>query len=306
MSDWAAVLPSALDGIRYGIVLLDKDLQARFINRAYYRMWALPPPPLGKIYHITDLVAHARNIGAYDTGGEEMDDYVRGRLALIRDGTQPPMPLRLSNGRILNFESQILSDGGRMLTFDDITDLVQTADRLRVLATIDDLTKLLNRRQFMDSLTNAFSQARRHGRPLSVLMIDADDFKRINDRHGHSAGDDVLRSMAQRCLDVVRKSDIVGRLGGEEFAIALCDTDMPDALQTAERLRRGVAREPFTVDGDKLHVTVSIGVAARCAHDSDPGDLLRFADRALYAAKANGRNCVVADMGHQQAAKHAP
>src|SRR5882724_573661 len=155
-----------------------------------------------------------------------------------------------------------------MITFDDITDLAQAADQLRVLATVDDLTKLLNRQHFLDSLKSEFSRAQRHGRPLSGLMIDADDFKRINDRHGHSAADDVLRSMAERCLGVVSKSDFVGRLGGEEFAIALSDTDMPDAFQTAERLCREVAAEPFTVDGDKLHVTVSIGVAARRAQHS--------------------------------------
>jgi diguanylate cyclase (GGDEF)-like protein len=299
MSDWTSVLTSALDGIRYGIVLLNKDFEARFINRAYYRMFALTPPPSGMAYHLTDLIAHARAAGVYDTGGQAIDDYVRARLALIQNGTQSTMQLKVSGGRILNFEAKILPDGGRMITFDDITDLVQAADQLRVLATVDDLTKLLNRRHFLDSLKSEFSRAQRDGRPLSVLMIDADDFKRINDRHGHSAGDDVLRAMAERCLGVVRESDIVGRLGGEEFAIALSDTDMPDAFQTAERLRRGVAAEPFAVDGDKLHVTVSIGVAARRAQHSDPDDLLRFADRALYAAKANGRNCVVADIGQQ-------
>jgi len=297
MSDWASVLTSALDGIRYGIVLLDKDFEARFINRAYYRIFALPPPSSGETYHLSDLIAHARTTGVYDTAGQAMDDYVRQRLALIREGTQSAMQFRVSDGRILNFEAKILPDGGRMMTFDDVTGLVQAADKLRVLATVDDLTKLLNRRHFLDSLKNEFSRAQRHGRPLSVLMIDADDFKQVNDRHGHAAGDDVLRAMAERCLGVVRENDIAGRLGGEEFAIALADTDMPDALQTAERLCRGVAAEPFTVDGDRLHVTVSIGVAARRTQHSDPGDLLRFADRALYAAKANGRNCVVADIG---------
>jgi diguanylate cyclase (GGDEF)-like protein len=299
MSEGISVLTSALDAIRYGIVLLDKDFEARFINHAYYRMFALAPPPSGAAYHLTDLIAHARTTGVYDTGGQAIDDYVRARFALIQNGTRSAMQFKVSDGRILNFEAKILPDGGRMITFDDITDLVQAAERLRVLATVDDLTKLLNRRHFLDSLKSEFSRAQRHDRPLSVLMIDADDFKGINDRHGHSAGDDVLRSMAERCRGVVRESDIVGRLGGEEFAIALSDTDMPNAVQTAERLCRGVAAEPFAVDGDKLHVTVSIGVAARRAQISDPDDLLRFADRVLYAAKANGRNCVVADIDHQ-------
>src|SRR5260370_38687607 len=85
MSDWASVLTSALDGIRYGIVLLDKDFEARFINRAYYRIFALTPPPPGRTYHLSDLIDHARAIGVYDTPAQPMDDYIRERLALIRD-----------------------------------------------------------------------------------------------------------------------------------------------------------------------------------------------------------------------------
>jgi diguanylate cyclase (GGDEF)-like protein len=299
MSDWTSVLMSALDEIRYGIVLLDKNFEARFINRAYYGMFALKPPSPGMTYRLSDLIAHASSAGVYDTGGQAMDDYIRERLALIHNGTQSAMHLKVSFGRILNFESKVLPDGSRMLTFDDITDLVQASDKLRVLATVDDLTKVLNRRHFLDSLKTAFSRAQHHDRPLAVMMIDADDFKQVNARHGHSAGDDVLRVMAERCRGAVRESDIVGRVGGEEFAVALTDTDMTGALETAERLRRGVAAEPFAVGGDKLYLTVSVGVAARRALGSDPGDLLRFADRALYAAKANGRNCVVADIGHQ-------
>ena len=150
MSDWTSVLMSALDEIRYGIVLLDKNFEARFINRAYYGMFALKPPSPGMTYRLSDLIAHASSAGVYDTGGQAMDDYIRERLALIRNGTQSAMHLKVSFGRILNFESKILPDGGRMLTFDDITDLVQTTDKLRVLATVDDLTKVLNRRHFLD------------------------------------------------------------------------------------------------------------------------------------------------------------
>ncbi len=91
----------------------------------------------------------------------------------------------------------------------------------------------------------------------------------------------------------------MGRLGGAAFAIALADTDMQEAHNTAERLRRGIADESFAVEGDRRQVTVSIGVAARRVQHTDPSDLLRFADRALYAAKANGRNCVVADTGRE-------
>jgi diguanylate cyclase (GGDEF)-like protein len=299
MMDWASVLTSALDEVGYGILLLDSDLQARFINRAYYRIWGLPPPPTGTTYNFPDLMAHGRKTGILKIAPTAMDDYVSRRIAQVRSGNQPPVQLRLTDGRTLQFECIALPDGGRMLTYADISELVHTADQLRELATIDDLTKLPNRRQFLTSLDGEFARALRHDWPLSVVMIDADNFKLINDRHGHSVGDDVLRVIAERFRGSVRKSDILGRVGGEEFAAALTEIDMPGALQTAERLCREVAAEPFEVGDDSLTVTVSVGVAARRAQDTDPGELLRLADRALYAAKAAGRNRVSADLGAQ-------
>ena len=295
--DWASVLTSALDEVGYGILLLDSDLQARFINQAYYRIWGLPPAPAGTTYNFPDLMAYGRKTGILKIAPTAMDDYVSERIAQVRAGRQPPVQLRLTDGRTLQFECIALPDGGRMLTYADISELVHTADQLRELATIDDLTKLPNRRQFLLALDGEFARALSQDWPLSVVMIDADNFKLINDRHGHSVGDGVLRVMAERFRGSVRKGDILGRVGGEEFAAALTEIDMPGALQTAERMCREVAAEPFEVGDDRLRITVSVGVAARRAQDTDPGELLRLADRALYAAKAAGRNCVSADLG---------
>jgi diguanylate cyclase (GGDEF)-like protein len=297
MMDWASVLTSALDEVGYGILLLDSDLQARFINQAYYRIWGLPPAPAGTTYNFPDLMAYGRKTGILKISPTAMDDYVSERIAQVRAGRQPPVQLRLTDGRTLQFECIALPDGGRMLTYADISELVHTADQLRELATIDDLTKLPNRRQFLLALDGEFARALSQDWPLSVVMIDADNFKLINDRHGHSVGDGVLRVMAERFRGSVRKGDILGRVGGEEFAAALTEIDMPGALQTAERMCREVAAEPFEVGDDRLRITVSVGVAARRAQDTDPGELLRLADRALYAAKAAGRNCVSADLG---------
>ena len=295
--DWASVLTSALDEVGYGILLLDSDLQARFINQAYYRIWGLPPAPAGTTYNFPDLMAYGQKTGILKIAPTAMDDYVSERIAQVRAGRQPPVQLRLTDGRTLQFECIALPDGGRMLTYADISELVHTADQLRELATIDDLTKLPNRRQFLLALDGEFARALSQDWPLSVVMIDADNFKLINDRHGHSVGDGVLRVMAERFRGSVRKGDILGRVGGEEFAAALTEIDMPGALQTAERMCREVAAEPFEVGDDRLRITVSVGVAARRAQDTDPGELLRLADRALYAAKAAGRNCVSADLG---------
>src|SRR5215475_6462072 len=194
MADWTTVLASALDEVEYGIVLLDKDMRARFINRAYHQMLALPAPPAGEIYHYADILDFARKVSLWDVPASAVDDYVANRLALVQSGAQPTVNLKFRDGRTFKFVCKVLPDGGRMLTYADITDLVQTAEQLEILATVDDLTKVLNRRQFLASFEREFNRAISDERPLAVMMIDADDFKRINDQHGHSVGDEVLRA----------------------------------------------------------------------------------------------------------------
>jgi diguanylate cyclase (GGDEF)-like protein len=280
------MLMSALNEIESGLVILDKDFQAQLINRAFYKIWALPELSDGSTYNFADIVEHGRQTGLYITAPGSVQDYVRQRKGR----------LRLSDGRILKFGCKALPDGGRLMTFDDISAFVRAAELLRDLAGIDELTKLPNRRQFLKSLETEFARVQRFDRPLSVLMIDADDFKLINDRHGHFAGDEVLQALAIRLRGIVRQIDLLGRLGGEEFAVALMDTDMPAALETAERLRREIAAEPFQIAAGKIQVTVSVGVATRRARDDNAAQLLSLADKAMYLAKSGGRNRVIANL----------
>jgi diguanylate cyclase (GGDEF)-like protein len=277
---------SVLDEVESGLVVLDKDFQAQFINRAFYQMWELPKLSDGSIYNFADVVEHGRRTGLYITAPGSVQDYVRQRKGR----------LRLSDGRILKFGCKALPDGGRLMTFDDISGFVRAAELLRELADVDERTKLPNRRQFLRSLETEFARVQRYDRPLSVLMIDADDFKLINDRHGHFAGDEVLQALAIRLRGIVRQIDLLGRLGGEEFAVALMETDMPAALETAERLRREIAAEPFQVAAGKIQVTVSVGVATRRARDDNAAQLLSLADKAMYLAKTGGRNRVIANL----------
>jgi diguanylate cyclase (GGDEF)-like protein len=282
----AAVPMSVLNEIESGLVLLDKNFQAQFINRAFYKIWGLPELSTGSIYNFADIVEHGRRTGLYVTAPGSIQDYVRQRKGR----------LRLSDGRILKFRCKALPDGGRLMTFDEITDFVRTAELLRELAGVDELTKLPNRRQFLKSLEAEFARVQRYDRPLSVLMIDADEFKQINDRYGHFAGDEVLQALAVRLRGGVRQIDLLGRLGGEEFAVALMETDMPAALETAERLRREIAAEPFDVGAANIQVTVSVGVATRRASDDNAAQLLSLADKAMYLAKTAGRNRVIANL----------
>jgi diguanylate cyclase (GGDEF)-like protein len=169
--------------------------------------------------------------------------------------------------------------------------LSETLEALRRMATRDQLTGLLNRREFERILMEEDERVRRFKMSLSLVMVDIDHFKSVNDTHGHSVGDIVLREVARRVADEVRTVDRAVRFGGEELVLILVQTERAGAIDTAKRVVAAVAREPvFVSESLSLKVTVSAGAAAMPA-DADSGlALLNAADKALYAAKARGRN----------------
>ena len=164
-------------------------------------------------------------------------------------------------------------------------------------AITDALTGLHNRRYMETHLASLVEQAHARGKPLTVLVLDIDFFKAVNDTHGHDAGDDVLREFAVRLKKSIRGIDLACRLGGEEFVVVMPDTDMAVATMVAERLRRRIAADPFAIHkGErKVAVTISIGLAALAGPDDGAANVLKRADQALYKAKRDGRNRVVAD-----------
>jgi len=166
-------------------------------------------------------------------------------------------------------------------------------ERYEFLARTDPLTGCANRRTLLEKLHSEIERARRYGLALSVLMIDLDHFKGVNDTRGHLAGDDVLRQVAQLLRSVMRSVDVVARYGGEEFLVVLPETADPGAMSFAERVRERVADHDFAAGGDPLSVTVSVGVATVApGTETDADDLLARADAALYRAKRDGRNLV--------------
>jgi diguanylate cyclase (GGDEF)-like protein len=168
--------------------------------------------------------------------------------------------------------------------------LGDTLEALRRLATRDELTGLLNRREYDRILLDESDRAQRFGQPLGLAIIDIDRFKAINDTHGHPAGDAVLRETAKRIAGAVRTVDRVARIGGEEFALILVQTDAAFALEVARRALVAVAREPIRLDnGVALEVTASAGVAELPGDATSAADLFAAADRALFAAKEGGR-----------------
>ena len=169
-------------------------------------------------------------------------------------------------------------------------------------AITDPLTGVYNRRGLFQMGEAEFLRARRIKRPFSVLMLDIDHFKRVNDTYGHATGDQTLRGLTERCRTLLRGVDMVGRYGGEEFVILLPETNLESARLVAERLRQTIAKEPFATDSGPLRITISIGVAEAIKREI-LGTLIERADAALYDAKRAGRNCVVAnetDQTHSQ------
>ena len=173
----------------------------------------------------------------------------------------------------------------------DITERKGLERELRRLATVDPLTGAFNRRYFLSAASQEMERAVRYGGSLSLLMIDIDHFKRVNDRFGHALGDEVLRKTVEVCRANLREVDIFARLGGEEFAALLPQTASVGALGLAERLRRAVAEMVVPLAGGDLRVTVSVGVAERSVETTFE-HLMSRADQALYAAKETGRNRV--------------
>jgi two-component system cell cycle response regulator len=219
------------------------------------------------------------------TSLNDIDSKRRGQAAGADDFlTKPVSPIELK----IRIEA--------MLRIKALTDQLEVANRrLAEMADTDALTKLYNRRYFDSWFGTEVDRARRYGRPLGIVAIDVDHFKRVNDVWGHGAGDDVLRAVAD-CMQTsgVRRADRLVRLGGEEFAVVAVETEIEGLMQMAERLRSAVEALRVQTAGQQLQVTVSLGVAAWSRESGgDPTTLLADADAALYVAKRSGRNRVV-------------
>ena len=160
------------------------------------------------------------------------------------------------------------------------------------LAVTDGLTRLMLRRPLLERVEQELARAAAQGSSTSLVMMDIDHFKSVNDTYGHPAGDAVLRDVAAIVRRSVRDVDVCGRYGGEEFVVLLPQTDLPGAVLVAERIREAVAAKPFELRGEQRKITISLGVATAPGHGKDPRALIESADQALYASKQGGRDRV--------------
>jgi diguanylate cyclase (GGDEF)-like protein len=296
-----------LDGgvLRYGV--LETIPVVRDIVVEQLRDGVIVINPDGQIIDINDSALHILRTTRVGLASKTITDFIT-TLSMQEltnfdhpDGQGLEMSLR---DRAYDISASSLdatnSEADVVLVLRDVTDrrktehdLLQAQEELVRLAHTDYLTGIHNRRFFMQRLGEEIERIRRHGSQLSVLLFDLDFFKKVNDQCGHHAGDLILKSVADVSMDVKRVTDIAARIGGEEFALLLPETDQTGAVQMAQRLRQSIAKIHHpTTDAQKIRVTASIGVATVSALSQDLENVLNHADDALYKAKHSGRNAV--------------
>jgi diguanylate cyclase (GGDEF)-like protein len=292
-SDELALLHTALDNISDGVLLLDADLRVQFLNHKLRQYWGISKEQAARHPTYLELIRNAPHAGAHEVAPDKLDEFLASRVEAIRSATPAVRDAKIADGRTIRIHCSITASGGRMLTYCDVTDLIRNAEMLEKLATVDSMTGLFNRRHFLSLAEGEWSRYQRYQRPLSLLAIDIDHFKSVNDRYGHAVGDEAIVSVANACQQGRRASDIVGRHGGEEFVMLLPETDLAQAMIVAERLRERVAAHILHVHKVQFRLTISIGIAQATVSMSAVDALLRAADEALYQAKNEGRNRTV-------------
>ena len=276
-----------------GVAMYDPTGKLLRYNEAWRELWNLPKDLVDKSPNIRELIEFRAARGDYgETLVSERVETVMGYWQT--DGEISFESTEAHGRRTIHIYGLRQPDGNIVLTYMDITERKRMEDALRHEALTDPLTGAPNRRQFEADAARIASAACRYKRPMTVMMVDIDHFKRINDAHGHAVGDEALVSVANEIKRQLRQSDVYGRVGGEEFGACLPETGAQDAMIVAERLRRGVAALRLSAAADPMSLTVSIGVATWTDGPCDMERLIEAADRALYDAKTNGRNRVCA------------
>jgi diguanylate cyclase (GGDEF)-like protein len=288
-----------------GIFLADADGRLLTVNQALVELLAPPPGPPGSSGAGTSggeaALAEAATVASLFVDPAEFRVFAQ---VLQASGRVRRMEVRLVTPRgpvwCLIGASVIEPDGHVVGMTQDISARKALEEELVRRATSDPLTGLANRRGFFENAVRAQAAAARSKAPLGMLMVDVDHFKNVNDVYGHDVGDTVLRAVAGRLRDGVRVSDMVGRVGGEEFAVLCPGTDLAGVEELAERLRRALEVLCIEAGEQRIRVTASFGVAVFIdGLDAEPAACLARADKALYVAKRSGRNRVCLDRGAQ-------
>lgn len=274
---------AALSNMQQGLCLFDGEKRLVIANSQFREMYNLPEELVRSGTELAAILQHHADQGV--TSDRTVDEHVQ---------TMPDLEQQtfaLPDGRVIEIRRKSISDGGWIATHEDITERAQNERKIAFLAQHDLLTGLANRALFTEKLDEVSKRHKRHGHGFTVLMLDLDKFKAVNDTLGHPAGDQLLVEVAQRLRSSVRDTDVLARLGGDEFAIIQeGDPNQHEgAIALALRIVE-VLNQPFDLSGHQANIGTSIGIAFAPDHGIEPGELLKRADLALYDAKTSGRN----------------
>ena len=281
------IVPIARDfvfeSMRDPVLVLDNQNRIADYNHAAINLFTSVPKKIIGSYAADVMAEYQELVNIIHSGTEQ-------EIEIMADSMND---LRYFQASVTSIATPGKLPVGRILTVVDITQQTLLRKKLEELATTDELTGVFNRRYFMEQGINELKRAERHLRPFSVIMMDIDHFKQINDTFGHTAGDIVLRNIAQACSSGLRNTDLFARWGGEEFVMMLPETTPEDSLLIAERLRQIIASSTIQCEPGTVTVTASFGVCGIIkTEDTTLDDMIQKADKALYRAKAEGRNRV--------------
>jgi diguanylate cyclase (GGDEF)-like protein/PAS domain S-box-containing protein len=277
---------ATLESTTDGILVVDLDGRWRGVNRNFLQMWRIPDEfadgrnddaalefVLGQVEDPARFLAKVREL--YNRADEESFDEIRFKDGRVLERYSKPQRV---DGRVV----------GRVWSFRDVTDKRLADEQLQHLADHDPLTDLRNRRSFEEELERELLRNSRYGSGGALLLLDLDDFKGVNDTHGHLWGDEVLRGVARLLSSRLRSTDVLGRIGGDEFAVLLPEADRVRAVKLAEELLEVIREQQFETDRGTLGITTSIGVVS--LEDLEGSEAMVAADKAMYAAKREGRD----------------
>ena len=278
-------LDAAMNNMSQGLAMYDDEQRLVICNRRYAEMYGLSPEQVQPGTTVREILEHRIARGCYATSAPpQLIDQLLAQFGKIASEVH-----ELTDGRSINVCYRRAANGGHVITHQDITDQRRSEARIVHMALHDALTDLPNRALLNERLDHALMRVER-GEMIAVHLLDLDHFKSVNDTLGHPAGDKLLKMAAARLREVVRETDTVARMGGDEFAIVQMDVSQPaDATALALRIIESLC-VPFDLDGTQVVIGTSVGIAVGPADGENPDQLIRNSDLALYRAKADGRS----------------
>ena len=279
------LLHTVLNNMSQGVLLFDSELKLVICNQRYIEMYGLSQESIKPGCTLRDLLNIRTQVGTFS--GDPVD-YVARLEKCIVDGEIFSNTTKLADGRVISLVSKPIFGGGWLATHEDITERQCAEDRIGHMARHDALTDLPNRVLLRERLEHELKRVKR-GECLAVLCLDLDHFKSVNDTLGHPIGDELLKLVADRLRGCTREPDTIARLGGDEFAIIMTKMQKSDDAAILARRVRELIIKPYQIDGHQIITDISIGISLSPDDGTEPDELLKNADMALYGAKADGR-----------------